>query len=210
MICESKNINKNPRYKIIKYKNEFLMVDVTSSWIFFFIPMLNWGVPKKYAKISQSEFEELNTFTPKNSSSAGWIAGGGSVLLAVLTRKYIYLLNIHLEKELVILTCCMILLGVFALFIYINTKLKLHIFDKNKSNNEKIILIPTFKNICLSLFAYILFGGLSTMALSMLVTLSPQNIIEFLALIGMTACFFLLNMSSVLDKNIHVILKTNK
>ena len=39
----------------------------------------------------------------------------------------------------------MILLGVFALFIYINTKLKLHIFDKNKSNNEKIILIPTFK-----------------------------------------------------------------
>ncbi|HIH7676711.1 TPA: DUF443 family protein, partial [Staphylococcus aureus] len=52
--------------------------------------------------------------------------------------------------------------------------------------------------------------GLSTMALSMLVTLSPQNIIEFLALIGMTACFFLLNMSSVLDKNIHVILKTNK
>lgn len=95
-------------------------------------------------------------------------------------------------------------------YIYINTKLKLHIFDKNKSNNEKIILIPTFKNICLSLFAYILFGGLSTMALSMLITSSPQNIIEFLALIGMTACFFLLNMSSVLDKNIHVILKTNK
>ncbi|NFW67195.1 DUF443 family protein, partial [Staphylococcus aureus] len=96
MICESKNINKNPRYKIIKYKNEFLMVDVTSSWIFFFIPMLNWGVPKKYAKISQSEFEELNTFTPKNSSSAGWIAGGGSVLLAVLTRKYIQLSLIHI------------------------------------------------------------------------------------------------------------------
>ncbi|HID1471380.1 TPA: DUF443 family protein [Staphylococcus aureus] len=38
----------------------------------------------------------------------------------------------------------------------------------------------------------------------------PSNIIEFLALIGMTACFFLLNMSSVLDKKIHVILKTNK
>ncbi len=73
----------------------------------------------------------------------------------------------------------MILLGVFALFIYISTKLKLHIFDKNKSNNEKIILIPTFKNICLSLFAYILFGGLSTMAPSMLETSSPQNIIEF-------------------------------
>ncbi|HCW9574470.1 TPA: DUF443 family protein, partial [Staphylococcus aureus] len=111
MICESKNINKNPRYKIIKYKNEFLMVDVTSSWIFFFIPMLNWGVPKKYAKISQSEFEELNTFTPKNSSSAGWIAGGGSVLLAVLTRKYIQLLNIQVNQIAVNILCCLVLLG---------------------------------------------------------------------------------------------------
>lgn len=209
MLCESWNINKNPRYKIIKYKNEYLMIDVTSSWIFFFIPMLNWGVPKKFAKISQSEFEELNTFTPKNSSSAGWIAGGGSVLLAVLTRKYIQLLNIQINQIAVNILCSLVLLGVFLSALYINSKSKLNVYDRNNCD-EKIILIPTFKNICLSLFAYILFGGLSTMALSMLVTSSPQNIIEFLALIGMTACFFLLNMSSVLDKNIHVILKTNK
>lgn len=185
------------------------MVDLVSTWIAYFLPMINWFIPKKYAKISREEFESLNIVKPAKNNTF-WPVAGFAVLLTTLTRKYIYLLNIHLEKELVILTCCMILLGVFALFIYINTKLKLHIFDKNKSNNEKIILIPTFKNICLSLFAYILFGGLSTMALSMLVTLSPQNIIEFFALIGMTACFFLLNMSSVLDKNIHVILKTNK
>ncbi|MEW4835359.1 DUF443 domain-containing protein [Staphylococcus aureus] len=209
MLCESRVINKNPKYRIIKYNEEYFMVDLVSTWIAYFLPMINWFIPKKYVKISREEFESLNIVKSAKNNTF-WPVAGFAVLLTTLTRKYIYLLNIHLEKELVILTCCMILLGVFALFIYINTKLKLHIFDKNKSNNEKIILIPTFKNICLSLFAYILFGGLSTMALSMLVTSSPQNIIEFLALIGMTACFFLLNMSSVLDKNIHVILKTNK
>ncbi|MFG6221820.1 DUF443 family protein, partial [Staphylococcus aureus] len=146
MICESKNINKNPRYKIIKYKNEFLMVDVTSSWIFFFIPMLNWGVPKKFAKISQSEFEELNTFTPKNSSSAGWIAGGGSVLLAVLTRKYIQLLNIQINQIAVNILCSLVLLGVFLSALYINSKYKLNVYDRNNCD-EKIILIPTFKNL---------------------------------------------------------------
>lgn len=185
------------------------MADLVSTWIAYFLPMINWFIPKKFAKISREEFESLNIVKPAKNNTF-WPVAGFAVLLTTLTRKYIYLLNIHLEKEIVILTCCMILLGVFALFIYINTKLKLHIFDKNKSNDDKIILIPTFKNICLSLFTYILFGGLSTMALSMLVTSSPQNIIEFLALIGMTACFFLLNMSSVLDKKIHVILKTNK
>ncbi|SBE48069.1 DUF443 domain-containing protein [Staphylococcus aureus] len=209
MLCESRVINQNPKYRIIKYNNEYFMVDLVSTWIAYFLPMINWFIPKKYAKISRKEFESLNIVKLAKNNTF-WPVAGFAVLLTTLTRKYIYLLNIHLEKEIVILTCCMILLGVFALFIYINTKLKLHIFDKNKSNNEKIILIPTFKNICLSFFAYIFFGGLSTMALSMLVTSSPQNIIEFLALIGMTACFFLLNMSSVLDKNIHVILKTNK
>ncbi|CAC7142187.1 tandem five-TM family protein [Staphylococcus aureus] len=163
LICESKNINKNPRYKIIKYKNEFLMVDVTSSWIFFFIPMLNWGVPKKYAKISQSEFEELNTFTPKNSSSAGWIAGGGSVLLAVLTRKYIQLLNIQVNQIAVNILCCLVLLGVFLSALYINSKSKLNVYDRNNCD-EKIILIPTFKNLYLMLLSYIIFGGLSILA----------------------------------------------
>ncbi|MDT4054704.1 DUF443 family protein, partial [Staphylococcus aureus] len=131
MLCESWNINKNPRYKIIKYKNEYLMIDVTSSWIFFFIPMLNWGVPKKFAKISQSEFEELNTFTPKNSSSAGWIAGGGSVLLAVLTRKYIQLLNIQINQIAVNILCSLVLLGVFLSALYINSKSKLNVYDRN-------------------------------------------------------------------------------
>ncbi len=206
MLCESKHINKNPKYRIIRYNNEYFMVDLVSTWIAYFFPIINWFVPKRFAKISEKEFESINIVKPAKNN-AFWFITGFAVLLATLTRKYIYLLNIHLEKEIVILTCFMILLGVFVLFLYINTKLKLYIFDKNKSNNEKIILIPTFKNICLSLFAYIFFGGFSTMALSMLVTSSSQNIIEFLALIGMTACFFLLNMSSILDKNIHVILK---
>lgn len=204
LICESKNINKNPRYKIIKYKNEFLMVDVTSSWIFFFIPMLNWGVPKKYAKISQSEFEELNTFTPKNSSSAGWIAGGGSVLLAVLTRKYIQLLNIQVNQIAVNILCCLVLLGVFLSALYINSKSKLNVYDRNNCD-EKIILIPTFKNLCLMLLSYIIFGGLSILAFYMFITEGIQNIILFIAWIMLVIMFLLSNVALVVNKKVYVI-----
>ncbi|HCW7256548.1 TPA: DUF443 family protein [Staphylococcus aureus] len=204
MICESKNINKNPRYKIIKYKNEFLMVDVTSSWIFFFIPMLNWGVPKKYAKISQSEFEELNTFTTKNSSSAGWIAGGGSVLLAVLTRKYIQLLNIQVNQIAVNILCCLVLLGVFLSALYINSKSKLNVYDRNNCD-EKIILIPTFKNLYLMLLSYIIFGGLSILAFYMFITEGIQNIILFITWIMLVIMFLLSNVALVVNKKVYVI-----
>lgn len=54
-----------------------------------------------------------------------------------------------------------------------------------------------------------LFGGLSIMALSMLLTLNPQNIIGFIGWLVMTAGFFLLNMSSIIDKKIYVLSKTN-
>lgn len=204
LICESKNINKNPRYKIIKYKNEFLMVDVTSSWIFFFIPMLNWGVPKKYAKISQSEFEELNTFTPKNSRSAGWIAGGGSVLLAVLTRKYIQLLNIQVNQIAVNILCCLVLLGVFLSALYINSKSKLNVYDRNNCD-EKIILIPTFKNLYLMLLSYIIFGGLSILAFYMFITEGIQNIILFITWIMLVIMFLLSNVALVVNKKVYVI-----
>ncbi|HDK7900745.1 TPA: DUF443 family protein [Staphylococcus aureus] len=204
MLCESWNINKNPRYKIIKYKNEFLMVDVTSSWIFFFIPMLNWGVPKKYAKISQSEFEELNTFTTKNSSSAGWIAGGGSVLLAVLTRKYIQLLNIQINQIAVNILCSLVLLGVFLSALYINSKSKLNVYDRNNCD-EKIILIPTFKNLCLMLLSYIIFGSLSILAFYMFITEGIQNIILFITWIMLVIMFLLSNVALVVNKKVNVI-----
>ncbi|HFU9293521.1 DUF443 domain-containing protein, partial [Staphylococcus aureus] len=28
MLCESKIINKNPKYRIIKYNDEYLMIDI--------------------------------------------------------------------------------------------------------------------------------------------------------------------------------------
>ncbi len=61
----------------------------------------------------------------------------------------------------------------------------------------------------ITIFYYFLFGGLSIMALSMLLTLNPQNIIGFIGWLVMTAGFFLLNMSSIIDKKIYVLSKTN-
>ncbi|HDJ5577656.1 TPA: DUF443 family protein, partial [Staphylococcus aureus] len=56
MLCETENINKNPKYKIIKYKDEYLMIDLVSTWLALFFPMINWLIPKKYVKISEKDF----------------------------------------------------------------------------------------------------------------------------------------------------------
>ena len=48
------------------------------------------------------------------------------------------------------------------------------------------------------------------MALSMLLTLNPQNIIGFIGWLVMTAGFFLLNMSSIIDKKFMYYLKLTR
>ncbi len=54
MLCESKQIYKNPKYRVIRYNNQYFMVDLVSTWITYFFPMINWFLPKKYAKTNNN------------------------------------------------------------------------------------------------------------------------------------------------------------
>ncbi|HDA3651370.1 TPA: DUF443 family protein, partial [Staphylococcus aureus] len=101
MLCESRQIYKNPKYRVIRYNNEYFMVDLVSTWITYFFPMINWFLPKKYAKISENEFERLNIVEPVKNN-VFWPVAGSSALLGVALRKYTHLLDIQLDKKLVI------------------------------------------------------------------------------------------------------------
>lgn len=206
MLCESKVINKNPKYRVIKYGDEYLMIDLVSTWLTLFLPMINWLIQKNMSK-SVKEFDDLNIVKPVKNK-VFWLVAGSTILFGVTFRKYIPSLNIQLEKNMVIVICCAIFLGVLILFLFLKRKLRLEIYNNNSSKG-KIILFPSLKNFCFTIFYYFLFGGLSIMALSMLLTLNPQNIIGFIGWLVMTAGFFLLNMSSIIDKKIYVLSKTN-
>ncbi len=98
LVCEVIAIYKNPKYRIIKYNDEYLMVNIINNWLVLFIPLLNWLTPKRYIKISQEELESLNTFKPAKNN-AFWPALGSSVLFSVTFRKYMPLFNVRLENN---------------------------------------------------------------------------------------------------------------
>ncbi|HCY9485832.1 TPA: DUF443 family protein, partial [Staphylococcus aureus] len=138
---------------------------------------------------------------------AFWPAAGGSILFGVTFRKYTHLLDIQLEKSLVITICFITFLSMLIFFMKLNQKLKLKVFNKNKEHKEKVMLLPTFKHFCFVLFSYLFSGVFSIMSLCMLITLDSQNIIVFIAWIIMTMLFFLVNMASIGNKKVHVIFK---
>ncbi|MBU9756165.1 DUF443 family protein [Staphylococcus aureus] len=196
-------MNKNPKYRVIKYDDEYLMIDVISTWLVYFFPFINWFIPKRCAKISREEYEKLNTVKPVKNKTF-WPVAGGTILLGVTSRKYIHLLNIQLEKRSVIIICFVVFLCILIFFVLLNRKLKLKVFD-NKKEEQKIILVPTLKNAVLILYGYLLIGGMSILALSMLLTLENQNLITFIAWGMGIMLFFLMNITLIVNKKAKVI-----
>ncbi|MBH4753901.1 DUF443 domain-containing protein [Staphylococcus aureus] len=205
MLCESKIINKNAKYRIIKYNGEYLMVDIISTWISLFFPFINWFIPKRYVKISREEFENLNIVKPAKKN-VFWPVAGISTLFTVTLRKYTHLLDTQLDKKLVIAICCITFIGILTFYVRLIKKSSLNIYN-TKNKRSKIVLIPTLKNVCFTLFGYILFGGLTMLFLDALLSMSYQNIIVYFAWIAVIMGFFLVNIALIIDKNIHVILK---
>ncbi|UMT76188.1 DUF443 domain-containing protein [Staphylococcus roterodami] len=205
LLCESKIINKNPKYRIIKYNDEYLMIDIISTWISLFFPFINWFIQKRYVKISKEEFENLNIVKPAKKN-VFWPVAGSSALLGVTLRKYTHLLDIQLDKKLVIAICCITFIVILTFYVRLIKKSSLNIYN-TKNKRSKIVLIPTLKNVCFTLFGYILFGGLTMLFLNALLSMSYQNIIVYFAWIAVIMGFFLVNIALIIDKNIHVILK---
>ncbi|HGZ8739191.1 TPA: DUF443 family protein [Staphylococcus aureus] len=203
MLCEVRVVNKNPRYRIIKYKNDYLMIDLVSTWLVLFFPFINWLIPKKYVQISREDFDNLNIVKPVKNKNF-WPVVGGTILLGATSRKYIHLLNIQLEKRSVIFICFVVFLCILIFFVLLNRKLKLKVFD-NKKEEQKIILVPTLKNAVLILYGYLLIGGMSILALSMLLTLENQNLITFIAWGMGLMLFFLMNITLIVNKTVKVI-----
>ncbi|QOY79055.1 DUF443 family protein [Staphylococcus aureus] len=203
MLCETEIINKNPKYRVVKYDDEYLLIDLVSTWLVYFFPFINWFIPKRCAKISREEYEKLNTVKPVKNKTF-WSVVGGTILLGVTSRKYIHLLNIQLEKRLVIIICFVVFLCILIFFVLLNRKLKLKVFD-NKKEEQKITLVPTLKNAVLILYGYLLIGGMSILALSMLLTLENQNLITFIAWGMGIMLFFLMNITLIVNKTAKVI-----
>ena len=205
VLCESKIINKNPKYRIIKYNNDYFMVDTISHWITFLFPMINWFVPKRYAKLSEEEYNNLDIVKPVKNSGAS-IGAGLAILISALLRNYVNIFNIQIQKSVAVLSCVIGFLGVFIFFLYINKKVTLDIYKRNKTHS-KIILIPTLKSIGYTLASYILYGGFAFVIFYGLAVENLYNVFIFILWVIWIAAFFFFNMFAIIDKKVHIILK---
>ncbi len=114
--------------------------------------LLTGSYQKTYVKITKNDYEKLNIVKPVKNKSIGWTIFAGIVLLGGTVRRNTYLFDFQLEE----LNCLEQLFHwVFRDYIfycYLNKKLTLNIYNESKNNELKLRLLPSFKNICFTIF----------------------------------------------------------
>lgn len=101
MLCDIRVINKNPRYKVVQYNDEYLLIDLVSTWLVYFFPFINWFIPKIYAKLSEKELENLNV-DKQNKNNIFWPVTGSSFLFVVILRKYVHMFEVQDKVRIIV------------------------------------------------------------------------------------------------------------
>ncbi|KAK56147.1 DUF443 domain-containing protein [Staphylococcus lugdunensis] len=198
-------IYKNPRYKIVQKGNRYLMVDLEQNWYSYLCPMLNWFIPIKYTELSYKEFNNLNIFNNQNQSNQGLIAAGIGVTISVLLRSFIGLMNINISQIWMFVLFLIGFIAVITLRLSIRNKMNHPVF--NKKSKQKVMLIPSFKNMILVVFCYLISIYLIVGLFYMMVIENIQNIWIYICWLGIFFAFSFMNMASISDRKVHAKIK---
>ncbi|ARJ18140.1 MULTISPECIES: DUF443 family protein [Staphylococcus] len=197
-------IYKNPRYKIIQKDNRYLMIDLEQNWYSYLCPMLNWFIPIKYTELSYKEFNNLNIFNNGGQNSQGMMAAGIGVTISVLLRSIVGFMDININRIWVVMMFLIGFVGVIALRLSIRKKLNHPAFNKNST--QKVMLIPSFKNMVLVVFCYLMFLFLSIAPIQMIFD-DNQNIFGYVGWLVTLLMFTIMNIASISDRKVHAKIK---
>ncbi|ASJ93903.1 DUF443 family protein [Staphylococcus epidermidis] len=198
-------IYKNPRYKIIQKDNRYLMVDLEQNWYSYLCPMLNWFIPIKCTELTYQEFNNLNIFNNGGQNSHGMMAAGIGVTISVLLRSIVGFMDINISRIWIAIMFLIGFIAVIALRLSIRKKLNHPAF--NKKSKQKVMLIPSFKNMILVVFCYLMSIYLITGLFHMMVIENIQNICIYICWLGIFFAFTFMNIAAILDRKVHAKLK---
>ncbi|WP_218084568.1 DUF443 family protein [Staphylococcus epidermidis] len=197
-------IYKNPRYRIIQKDNRYLMVDLEQNWYSYLCPMLNWFIPIKFTELTYQEFNNINIFHNGGQKSQGMMAGGIGVIISVLLRSFVGYMDININRIGIFFMFLIGFVAVITLRLSIRKNLNHPAF--NKKSKQRVILIPSFKNMIIVVFGYFMMLFFSIAPFQMIFE-EKQNILVYICWIGMLFLFTILNMISISDRKVHTKIK---
>ena len=160
--------------------------------------------------MTYQEFNNLNIFNNGGQNSHGMMAAGIGVTISVLLRSVVGFMDINISRIWVAIMFLIGFIAVITLRLSISKKLNHPAF--NKKSKQKVMLIPSFKNMILVVFCYLISIYLISIYLItglfyMMVIENIQNIWIYICWLGIFFAFTFMNIAAILDRKVHAKLK---
>ncbi|TXL66724.1 DUF443 domain-containing protein [Cerasibacillus terrae] len=199
--CEAEHVFKNIRYKIIRVKDDYYILDMDQSiWTIIF-PFLFWFIPHTVYKINRNTFEELKMPLKYQGGRGGFILLGTGISL-ILAQFIQPLLNGIMFQASMFVNVFII---IFSLILCIFYRIRVH-HTRHKKMNEVIAMKKLEQEVIkirpklLKHYVMLIFFFLFTLAFiipSMISFIQMGHIIPMLGFIAATAMFFILNTMAI-------------
>ncbi|MBM6009202.1 DUF443 family protein, partial [Staphylococcus epidermidis] len=174
------------------------------NWYSYLCPMLNWFIPIKFTELTYQEFNNINIFHNGGQKSHGMMAAGVGVTISVLLRSLVGYIDINISRIWIVFMFLIGFVAVITLRLSIRKKLNHPAF--NKKSKQKVILIPSFKNMILVVFCYFMMLFFSIAPFQMIFE-EKKNILGYILWVGVLFIFTTLNMASISDRKVHAKIK---
>ncbi|RQN21254.1 DUF443 family protein [Paraburkholderia tropica] len=138
------------------------------------------------------------------------MAAGIGVTISVLLRSVVGFMDVNISRIWVAIMFLIGFIAVITLRLSISKKLNHPAF--NKKSKQKVMLIPSFKNMILVVFCYLISIYLISIYLItglfyMMVIENIQNIWIYICWLGIFFAFTFMNIAAILDRKVHAKLK---
>ncbi len=150
--------------------------------------------------MSYQEFNNLNIFNNGGQNSHGMMAAGIGVTISVLLRSIVGFMYVNISQIWLVIMFLLGFVAVIALRLSISKKLKHPAFNQNST--QKVMLIPSFKNMILVVFCYFMFLFFSIAPIQMIFD-DNQNIFGYIGWLVTLFLFTIMNIVSISDRKVH-------
>ena len=128
------------------------------------------------------------------------MATGIGVTISVLLRSIVGFMDINISRIWVAIMFLIGFVAVIALRLSIRKKLNHSAFNQNST--QKVMLIPSFKNLVLVVFCYFMFLFFSIAPIQMIFD-DHQNIFGYIGWLVTLFLFTIMNIVSISDRKVH-------
>lgn len=146
------------------------------------------------------DLSRVQQFNNGGQNSHGMIAAGIGVTISVLLRSIVGFMDINISRIWVAIMFLIGFIAVIALRLSISKKLNHPAFNQN--SKQKVMLIPSFKNMILVVFCYFMFLFFSIAPIQMIFD-DNQNIFGYIGWLVTLFLFTIMNIVSISDRKVH-------